>query len=78
MLIIRRRSGESILIGEDIEVQVVDVGGNRVKLGITAPKQIPVLRKEIQLIRRENEAAARVLSAEQTAELASRLRRQMS
>ena len=44
MLVISRRIGESFLIGEDIEVTVVDITAERVVLGVTAPKEIPVTR----------------------------------
>lgn len=59
MLIIRRRAGESILIGEEIEVQITEVSGNRVKLGIKAPAEVLILRKEIRLAEQQNVAAAR-------------------
>jgi carbon storage regulator len=62
MLVIRRRAGESILIGGDIEIHVIDISPGRVKLGITAPSQVLILRKEIELARQENLAAARSLS----------------
>ena len=58
MLLIRRRVGESILIGEDIEIQVIEAGPHRVKLGIVAPSQISVVRREARLTREQNEAAA--------------------
>ena len=58
MLLIRRRAGESILIGEDIEIQVIEAGPHRVKLGIVAAPHIPVMRKEVQLTREQNQAAA--------------------
>jgi len=47
MLVLSRCRDESIMIGEDVEVTIVDVRGNKVRLGITAPKSIPVHRKEI-------------------------------
>lgn len=47
MLILTRRLGEVINIGDNIEVQVLRVEGNQVRLGITAPKDIPVYREEI-------------------------------
>ena len=47
MLMIRRRSNESILLGDDIEIQVLEIAGNRVKLGISAPRELLVLRKEL-------------------------------
>jgi carbon storage regulator len=56
MLVIRRRLGESVMIGDDVEVTVVEVTGSRVKLGIRAPARVAILRKEIHS---ENVAAAR-------------------
>ncbi len=47
MLVLSRRKDESIMVGEDVEVKIVDVRGNKVRLGITAPRSIPVHRKEI-------------------------------
>ena len=58
MLIMRRRAGECILIGPDIEVQIVATGRTRVKVGIRAPKDVPVIAKEVSLVREENRAAA--------------------
>ena len=48
MLILTRRKDESIIINGNIEVTIIRVRGNKVRLGITAPKTIPVHRKEIQ------------------------------
>jgi carbon storage regulator len=62
MLIIRRRAGESITIGDEIEVQVTEIGMNRVKLCISAPKEIQVLRKEVRLTRDANLAAAEAMN----------------
>jgi carbon storage regulator len=59
MLVIRRRSGEKVLIGDDIEIEILDIGGSQVKLGIRAPKQVVVLRKEIQITGQENLAASK-------------------
>ena len=47
MLALSRKQGESIVIGNDIEITVLEVKGDQVKLGISAPKSIPVYRKEI-------------------------------
>lgn len=55
MLILTRRSGETIRIGDDIEVTVLSGQGHQVRLGITAPREIPVHRKEIYERIREEE-----------------------
>src|SRR6266498_995970 len=61
MLVLSRQRDETIIIGDDIEVTVVDIRGDKVRLGINAPKEISVHRKEVyDAIRRENRAAAQV------------------
>jgi len=58
MLVLARRLNESIMIGDDIEIVVIDIKGDQVKLGINAPRKITVHRKEIyQEIKQENIAA---------------------
>ena len=47
MLALSRKEGESIVIGNNIEITILEVKGDQVKLGIAAPKSIPVYRKEI-------------------------------
>ncbi len=47
MLVLSRQRDESIMIGDDVEIIIVDVRGDKVRLGITAPKEIPVHRREI-------------------------------
>jgi carbon storage regulator len=60
MLILSRRPGESLTIGDDVVVTVVSVSGNQIRLGITAPREVRVLREEIyKVLREENQAAAR-------------------
>lgn len=47
MLVLSRMRDESVMIGDDVEIIIVDVRGDKVRLGITAPKDIPVHRREI-------------------------------
>jgi len=47
MLVLSRKRGESIMIGDDVEITVLDIRGNKVRLGIAAPAEIPVHRKEV-------------------------------
>lgn len=58
MLVVWRRAGQSIMIGEDTEIEVLEARANRVKLGIKAPASIAIVRKEAQLTRNENLTAA--------------------
>ncbi|MBS5786976.1 MAG: carbon storage regulator CsrA [Clostridioides difficile] len=55
MLVISRKTEETILLGDDIEIKVISVENNTVKLGISAPKDISILRKEVyEKIKEEN------------------------
>lgn len=59
MLVISRKKGESLLIGEDIEITVVKVEDGTVKLSISAPKSVTILRKELyKEVEQENKNAA--------------------
>lgn len=59
MLVLARKHGQSIFVGNDIEITVVEVRGDVVRLGVNAPTSVPVYRKEIwEKIKAENEAAA--------------------
>ncbi|HIQ23043.1 MAG TPA: carbon storage regulator [Planctomycetes bacterium] len=61
MLVLSRQRDESIIIGDNIIVTVVDIRGDKVRLGIDAPTEIPVHRREVyEAIQRENRAAARL------------------
>ena len=61
MLVLSRQRDQTIMIGDDIEITVVDIRGDKVRLGINAPTEIPVHRKEVyEAIKRENRAAANV------------------
>ena len=60
MLILARRINESIMIGDQVEISIVDIKGDQVKLGISAPKQVKVYRREVyRSIQEENVAAAK-------------------
>jgi carbon storage regulator len=59
VLIITRRPGEKVMVGEDIVVHVMEIVGNSVRVGIEAPRSVPVYREEIwNAVRAENRAAA--------------------
>ncbi|MBT2687163.1 carbon storage regulator CsrA [Bacillus sp. ISL-47] len=59
MLVLTRKLKESIMIGDDIEISVLSIEGDQVKLGINAPKNVDIHRKEIYLsIQQENSSAA--------------------
>ena len=58
MLVMSRRQGETILIGEDIEIVIAHIGRSRVKVGIRAPRELTVLAREVKLVREENLRAA--------------------
>jgi carbon storage regulator len=58
MLVIRRRVGESLQIGEEITVEVLEITPTRVKIGVAAPRSIAVLRGETRLCEEENRRAA--------------------
>jgi len=66
MLVLSRHRDESIMIGDDVVVTIVDIRGDKVRLGIDAPTDIPVHRQEVyEAIKRENQKAAE-LSPEDT------------
>jgi carbon storage regulator len=59
MLIITRRAGEKVMVGDDVVVHVMEIVGNTVRVGIEAPRSVPVYREEIwNAVRDENRAAA--------------------
>lgn len=59
MLILSRRVGESVTIGDDIFVKVIEVSGQQIRLGISAPREVRVMRQEIlEAMQEENRAAA--------------------
>jgi carbon storage regulator len=58
MLMMSRREGEVILIGEEIEIVIAHIGRSRVKVGIRAPRETRVVAREVKLVGDENRAAA--------------------
>ncbi|PJZ69999.1 carbon storage regulator [Leptospira perolatii] len=59
MLVLARRTNESIIIGDDIEIVIVDIKGDQVKIGVKAPKEVSVHRAEVyREIQEENRKAA--------------------
>jgi len=61
MLVLTRKKDESIIISDNISVKILDIDGDRVKLGVDAPKEVPVFRKEVyEAILAENATAAGV------------------
>ena len=62
MLVLSRKTNESIIIGENIEILVVEIKGDQVKLGIKAPKDVSLYRGEIyDAIQKENKEAAKTM-----------------
>lgn len=58
MLVMSRRQGETILIGDEIEIVIAHIGRSRVKVGIRAPRRMPVIARELKLVCEENLTAA--------------------
>jgi carbon storage regulator len=78
MLVLSRRPGESIAIGDNIRLTIVEVSGDRVKVGIQAPQDVIILRQELcDAVEAENRAARQV-RPEQVGEVLHSLRRALS
>ena len=58
MLVLTRKTNQSIMIGDEIEVSVLAVSGDKVRVGISAPRDVPVFRKEVYLAIQEERVAA--------------------
>lgn len=74
MLVIRRRPGEILLIGADVEIEILDSTSSYVKLGVRAPKEVLVLRKEIRLTQQQNQTASLEVSPDALTRLLGTLR----
>jgi carbon storage regulator len=64
MLVMRRRPGDSFTVGEDVEIEILEVTGTRVKLGIKAPDSCIIMRKEVRVTRDQNVSASRSVDRE--------------
>lgn len=65
MLALTRKKGESIVIGNNIEITILEIRGDQIKVGISAPKEVSIYRKEVYLqIQEENKAAFDVENVE--------------
>ena len=73
MLVMKRRAGESFTIGDEIEIEVLEVAGTRVKLGIKAPDSFTIVRQEARITREENITAAQPVAPDALTALAQRL-----
>ena len=61
MLVLSRHRDESIMIGDDIVITIVDIRGDKVRLGIDAPQEVPVHRQDVYVaIKRENQKSSRL------------------
>ena len=73
MLVLTRKSNQSVMIGDDIEVTVLSIIGEKVRIGIQAPREIPVLRKEVYLEIQQENAAARASAGSEVDDALKRL-----
>lgn len=73
MLVMSRRAGEAVLIGDDIEIVIAHIGRSRVKVGIRAPRSMRVIAQEVKLVTDENLAAARAAQPSVLSKLVAQL-----
>jgi carbon storage regulator len=73
MLVMSRRAGEAVLIGDDIEIVIAHIGRSRVKVGIRAPRAVRVMAQEVKLVTDQNLAAARAAQPSVLSKLVARL-----
>lgn len=70
MLALSRKKGEALMINNDIEITILEIKGEQVKIGISAPKEVPIYRKEVYIqIQEANKAASDNAGVEQLANL---------
>ena len=63
MLVIRRRAGEAFRVGDEVEVEILELAAGQVKIGIKAPRSVRVLRSEVHQTQEQNRAAAGAVGA---------------
>jgi carbon storage regulator len=66
LLVLRRRAGEAIVIGEGVEICIMEISPTRVKLGVLAPREVSVVRKETIAVAMDNRKAAELVSGNGT------------
>ncbi len=65
MLALTRKKGEALVLNNNIEVTILEIRGDQVKIGVSAPKEVPIYRKEVYLqIQKENEESSRAENME--------------
>lgn len=70
MLALTRKKGESLVINNDIEITILEIRGDQIKLGVSAPKEVPIYRKEVYTqIQQENRESADAQNAQALKEL---------
>lgn len=74
MLVFRRKVGEAVMLEGQIEVQVLEITGSRVKLGFSAPPEVLIVRKELYLTQEENRRAVACPASDSLTRLANALR----
>jgi len=70
MLALTRKKGEALVVNNNVEITVLEIRGDQIKIGITAPKDVPIYRKEVYLqIQAENKAATDATAADKLKDL---------
>lgn len=75
MLILSRKVGETLYINDDIEIKIVEVSGDKVRLGIEAPKDVKVLRSELRLTMESNVKASDAVSPDAFKNMLSKIKK---
>jgi carbon storage regulator len=76
MLVLTRKKNESIIINDNIEITIVDVQGEQVRIGINAPRNVSIYRKEVYMeIKEENKKASTVASLNSLSEISNQIKK---